>query len=102
MAREFFTGGMMPSFDLLPLMTDSLDLVTKWRVSGLHYQATSEAWLRQLDERREEVESILSGAENPAVQIQRWRMFFMACAELFGHENGGQWHVAHYLFEKTA
>ena len=102
MARQFFTGGMMPSFGLLPAVASSFDLAAKWRIPGQHYQATSEAWLQRLDDQRDEIESILADAPDPQVQTQRWRMFFMACAELFGYDKGSQWQVAHYLFEQNA
>ena len=31
---------------------------------------------------------------------QRWRMFWLACAELFGYDEGREWGVAHYRFAK--
>jgi cyclopropane-fatty-acyl-phospholipid synthase len=101
MAREFFTGGIMPSYDLLPQSAGRLALAERWKVSGTHYQATSEAWLKNLDAAEEAVEAIVSQEkERPDVYIQRWRIFFMACAELFGFEQGDQWHVGHYLFAR--
>jgi cyclopropane-fatty-acyl-phospholipid synthase len=102
MARHFFSGGMMPSDDLALRFQDDLKLVERWRWDGTHYARTAEAWLANMDARREAVTSILAqtyGAEHAALWWTRWRLFFMSCAELFGHDQGREWWVAHYLFE---
>ena len=102
MARYFFSGGMMPSDDLALRFQDNLALVARWRWDGTHYARTAEAWLANMDARREAVRPILAqtyGAERAGVWWARWRMFFMSCAELFGHDQGREWFVAHYLFE---
>ncbi len=103
MAREFFTGGTMPSDGLLLRFQDSLKLERQWRVRGTHYQRTLEAWLDLLDSRRGEVERVLarSGSSMPAKQLaQRWRLFLMACSELFGYRGGSEWWVSHYRFQR--
>ncbi len=101
MGRHFFTGGMMPSVDLLPRFQRDLQLEDQWQVNGRHYAQTAEAWLKNLDARRGEIERIFA-AELPlaeaGLQVQRWRMFFMACGELFRFDEGRQWLVAHYRF----
>jgi len=102
MARHFFSGGMMPSDDLALRFQDDLKLVERWRWDGTHYARTAEAWLANMDARREAVTSIFAqtyGAEHAALWWTRWRLFFMSCAELFGHDQGREWWVAHYLFE---
>jgi len=103
MARHFFSGGMMPSDDLAPRFQDDLALRARWRWDGTHYARTAEAWLANMDARRERVWPILAqtyGAEHAALWWTRWRLFFMSCAELFAHDGGRQWWVAHYLFER--
>ena len=93
MARNFFTAGQMPSEDLLLEFQRDLELVERWRVSGEHYARTSEVWLERLADKEAEIERRFGRAF-----LERWRVFFLACAELFGYRGGSEWLVAHYLF----
>lgn len=105
MSRHFFTGGMMPSDELPARFQDDLRLRRRWRWDGRHYEKTANAWLANLDRHRDEVMPILErtyGSEQAGVWFTRWRIFFMACAELFGYDHGQQWWVSHYLFERPA
>lgn len=103
MSRHFFSGGMMPS-DNLPLrFQEHLQLEQHNRWNGVHYEKTANAWLTNMDRRREEIMPILRatyGDGNAARWFQRWRLFFMACAELFGHNGGDEWFVSHYVFRR--
>ncbi len=105
MARHFFSGGMMPSDDLALRFQDDLALLARWRWDGTHYARTSEAWLANMDARRDAIWPILErtyGRAQAALWWMRWRLFFLSCAELFGHDDGREWWVAHYLFEPRA
>lgn len=100
MARHFFSGGTMPSDDLLMHFPEHLEVAEGWQVSGIHYQKTCEAWLRRMDSRRDQIKPILAatyGKDEVTRWWVRWRVFFMACAELFGFDEGRQWYVGHYL-----
>jgi cyclopropane-fatty-acyl-phospholipid synthase len=101
MSRHFFSGGIMPADELPLRFQDDLSLVKKHRWNGRHYERTANAWLRNMDDRRDRVLPILEdtyGAANAEQWFQRWRIFFMACAELFGLNQGREWYVSHYLF----
>jgi cyclopropane-fatty-acyl-phospholipid synthase len=99
LARHFFTGGIMLSDDLLPSFAEPLVLEGHWPLSGRHYQRTAEAWLANLDQRRDEAEAVLSGDGADARERRAmWRLFFIVTAESFGFREGSEWIVSHYLF----
>ncbi len=101
MAQHFFTGGQMPSDDLLLYFQDDVSIVDHWVISGRHYRKTLEAWLARMDEGRQEALPLLShvyGETEALKWFVRWRLFFMASAELWGYRGGTEWIVSHYLF----
>ncbi|MCC4308004.1 cyclopropane-fatty-acyl-phospholipid synthase family protein [Alcanivorax marinus] len=103
MGRYFFTGGVMPAYDWLPRCAGALVEEQRWAVNGRHYGRTLEAWRDNADRRRDELVALLDegyGAGEGALWLQRWRMFFMACAELFNYGDGEEWFVGHYLFRR--
>lgn len=108
MAERFFSGGQMPSADLLawfarPGQRGALRLTATWDVNGAEYARTCNAWLAKMDAHRAEVLRILGdvyGAPNAATRYTDWRLFFLACAELFDYNGGEEWFVRHHLLEK--
>jgi cyclopropane-fatty-acyl-phospholipid synthase len=104
MGRHFFTGGLMPAADTLLWFQRDLTLEARWLIDGTHYQRTANQWLANQDSRKDRVMSTLVDAYGSraaaSLWFQRWRMFFMACAELFGYANGQEWLVAHYRFAR--
>lgn len=103
MTRYFFTGGTMPSENLLLEFQDHLKIDSHWWVDGRHYEKTSNHWLDGMDQNKAECLRILEGGygkKDAALWFNRWRMFYMAVAEFFGLANGNEWGVSHYLFSR--
>ncbi|WP_412731044.1 SAM-dependent methyltransferase [Dyella aluminiiresistens] len=104
MGRHFFTGGLMPSTDTLLWFQRDLKIEQRWLVDGTHYQRSADQWLARQDAQRDAVMAVLKEAYGPHARLwfQRWRMFWMSCAELFGYDHGHEWMVAHYRFTREA
>lgn len=105
MSRHFFTGGMMPSDDLLARYSEHLQIARQWAWNGEHYRKTSDAWVERIDANRDRLIPIMRqvyGPRDARLWLQRWRMLFMAGAELFGYDGGNEWFVSHYLLEPSA
>lgn len=105
MAENFFTGGTMPSDDLLLYFGEHFSCESHWRVNGTNYEKTSNGWLDYIDKnwKNRKLQPVLEKAygEGKAKEWYiNWRLFFLACAELFGYDNGEEWIVSHYLFQK--
>jgi len=104
MAKTFFTGGTMPSHDLLLHFQRDLKLEKRWSINGQHYAKTLDAWLARMDSCYNEVWPILQdtyGKENAARWYVNWRMFFIVCSETFGYNQGNEWTISHYCFKKS-
>lgn len=102
MAKHFFTGGIMPSEDIFSYFRDDLRVARQWAIDGNHYAKTCEDWILHQDLNKQQVFNVLHQhlpADLAKLQFHRWRMFFMACAELFRFSNGRDWKVGHYLLE---
>lgn len=103
MGKNFFTGGIMPAFSLPLNFQEHLKIDHQWKVDGTHYGQTSEEWLKHLDKNRAKAIEVFKSEgcpTDPHVMVNRWRIFFMACAELFNYQHGRQWFVGHYRFTK--
>jgi len=104
MGKYFFTGGLMPSADTLLHFQQRLTIEQRWLLPGTHYEKTSNHWLANQDANRDEIMAVLIeayGAAEAPIWHQRWRIFWMSCAELFGYAGGQEWLVAHYRFAKS-
>jgi cyclopropane-fatty-acyl-phospholipid synthase len=104
MSKYFFTGGIMPSDNLLLYFAKNFDVKNHWIVNGTHYQKTAEAWLTNMDKNKDNIIPLFEntyGKQNVTMWWAYWRIFFMSCAELWGYKEGKEWFVSHYLFKKV-
>jgi cyclopropane-fatty-acyl-phospholipid synthase len=103
MSKYFFTGGIMPSDHLLLYFDEEMNIEKHWHVSGIHYSKTAEAWLKNMDKHRNEIVPLFAKTYGEAYALKwwvYWRVFFMACSELWKFSGGHEWIVSHYLFKK--
>lgn len=103
MGKYFFTGGQMPSATLLKEFQKDLKLQKQWEWDGTHYQKTSEAWLANMEKNKKQVMQLFTdvyGKQEAVRWFNRWKVFYLAVAELFGYRKGSEWGVSHYLFAK--
>ncbi|MGY8798722.1 MAG: SAM-dependent methyltransferase [Longimicrobiales bacterium] len=98
MGRYFFTGGIMPSFDFFSHFEEDLAVEVDWQLDGTHYARTARAWRENIERQRDEVIAVFRGSYGGDAErwFQRWRLFFLACEELFGFREGSEWIVGHY------
>lgn len=105
LSDNFFTGGTMPSDDLMLYFQDHFSIQNHWRVNGSNYEKTSNGWLAIMDKnwKNGKLEPVLReayGAGKEREWYVNWRLFFLACAELWGFNGGEEWIVSHYLFKR--
>ena len=105
MSEHFFTGGMMPCSDLVRRVEGPFESVESWTVPGEHYARTSEDWIKKMERNKKPILEVFRacyGTKDAGMWYQRWRVFFLACAELFGFDGGDEWVVAHHLLRPLA
>ncbi len=102
-AQHFFTGGVMPSHQLIRQYADLFSVAREWRWSGTHYERTARDWLKNFDANHDEIGKILKPVygDELSIWMRRWRWFFLATAGLFGHAAGNEWGVSHYLLKAS-
>ncbi|TFG03772.1 MAG: class I SAM-dependent methyltransferase [Promethearchaeota archaeon] len=103
MARNFFRGGLMPSTDLLFYFTEDFIINEVWKINGINYKNTLNAWLRKFDKHRKKIKKILIehyGKKEWRSWKNYWRFFFLALSEVFGYKHGNKRYVTHYLLNK--
>lgn len=103
-AQHFFTGGIMPSHDLIRRFPELFEVEAEWRWNGTHYQRTANDWLKNFDANRTAIDRILVEVYgvDAALWRRRWRLFYLATAGLFGNDSGEAWGVGHYLLRPKA
>lgn len=99
MARHFFSGGIMPSFHHFHELASAMVVVDSWAIDGRHYAATCKAWRDRLDADPARAIATLGAGDDELgrARLERWRVFTMACEELFAFDGGNEWFVAHHL-----
>lgn len=103
MSKYFFSGGIMPSEHLLYYFQKDLSIKNHWTLSGRHYAQTARKWLNNMDDNKSDIMKVFNdhyGPKDAMKWFNYWRVFFMSCEELWAFDDGREWLVGHYLFEK--
>jgi cyclopropane-fatty-acyl-phospholipid synthase len=102
--QHFFSGGVMPSHDLIRQFPDLFEVEADWRWGGEHYRRTAEDWLANYDRNASQIGQVLREVygDQAVLWTRRWRLFFLATSGLFGHRGGAEWGVSHYRLKPVA
>ncbi|MEA2071616.1 MAG: class I SAM-dependent methyltransferase, partial [Asgard group archaeon] len=103
MAKYFFTGGTLPTADILFYFAENFTIEHHWRINGKHYEKTLNSWLWKMKKKKQQLLPIIEdvyGSKNKRKWWVYWKVFFIANAAIFGWKKGNHWFVSHYLFKK--
>ena len=105
MTQHFFSGGTMPSHDLFLYFAGRLRVEGHWWVNGRHYAKTLRAWLARMDAAKPALWPLFErvyAAAGARRWWNYWRVFYLACEELFALGGGDEYGVTHILLAKAA
>jgi len=104
MAKNYFTGGSMPSYDTFLFFQRNLRIQNTWMMNGTHYSKTLEAWLQLMKDKESEISKIFAkeyGQNEVQKQLNNWKLFYIMSSEAFAYNKGNDWCVAHYTFKRN-
>lgn len=98
MGRNFFSGGSILSLNsYFHLIPPTLYLAEVEPVNGIGYSKTLLAWLGFMERQRSSIV-----AQYGHEFYERFRMFYISCAEAFAANNGAEFMCGYYTFQKLA
>jgi len=102
MEKYFFSGGSMPNLNIFNDLDHSLTLDKSWFESGYNYHKTLEFWYQNLKFNKKNILNIdfEDKSISSKTHYNRWKVFILACSELFKINNGEEYLIGHALLKK--